>query len=107
MRKSDYLLLVDANLSTIIDKNIFFAAKLADYLGSKRPIFGITMYDGPSAKILRETNNIVSSFSVEEIYMNLRYILDGKIKDIKYDANNYNAKNVSKNFDEELEKLSN
>lgn len=107
MRKSDYLLLVDANLSTIIDKNIFFAAKLADYLGSKRPIFGITMYDGPSAKILRETNNIMSSFSVEEIYMNLRYILDGKIKDIKYDANNYNAKNVSKNFDEELEKLSN
>jgi len=106
MCKSDYLLLIDANLSTILEKNIFFAAKLADYLGTKRTVFGITMYDGPSAQILRETNNIISSFSVEEIYMNLKYILQNEKKDLQYDASKYNAKNVSKQFDEELLKLS-
>lgn len=105
MCKSDYLLLIDANLSTILDKNIFFAAKLADYLGSRKPIFGITMYDGPSADILRETNNIISSFSVEEIYINLRMILENKIEFKKYNIEKYNAKNVSKIFDEEVLKL--
>ena len=105
MSNSNWLLLIDANLSTILDNNIFFAAKLADYLGSKTPIFGITMYNGPSADILRETNNIVSSFSVEEIYMNLRAILDGKIKGSNSNGEKYNAKKVAQDFDTMVENL--
>lgn len=100
MRKSNWLLLIDANLSSILDNNIFFAAKLADYLGSERNIFGITMYNGPSADILRKTNNIVSSFSIEETYINLKKILEGKIKNSTYNNDEYNAINVAKKFDE-------
>lgn len=107
MRKSNWLLLIDANLSCFIDKNIFFAAKIADYLGSKRNIFGITMYDGASADILRETDNIISSHSVEEIYINLLSILNGKITEHKYNAEKYNAINVAKIYDECIEKVVN
>lgn len=105
MRKSNWLLLIDANLSRFIDKNIFFAAKIADYLGSKRNILGITMYDGASADILRKTDNIVSSHSVEEIYINLLSIINGKIKEHDYNADEYNAKNVAKIYDNMVKEL--
>ena len=67
MQETDLLLLVDANLSYVMDENIFFAAKLADYLGSGTPIMGITMLSGVSADILRETNNIVVTYSKSDI----------------------------------------
>lgn len=105
MRKSNWLILIDANLGKVMDKNIFFAAKLVDYLGSKRPIFGITMYDGPSANILRETNNVLSSFSVDEIYMHLKMILLNKHIPSEYDNSKFNAKKVAKDFDKMVNEL--
>lgn len=38
MKNSDWLIHIDANLSGVLDENIFFAAKLADYIGADRPI---------------------------------------------------------------------
>ena len=101
MCSSDYLLLIDANLSTVINQNIFFAAKLADYLGSKTPIIGITMYDGVSADILRNTSNILLTYSKSDIKNYLRKIISGDINvnnNIK-EIEKYNAINVSKQFD--------
>lgn len=104
MQESDLLLLVDANLSSVVDKNIFFAAKIADYIGSGTNIFGITMTEGPSVDILRETNGIISSYSSNEIYMKLRKIIDNNRIPEQKNAQNYNVKNISKIFDELVEK---
>lgn len=105
MRKSNWLILIDANLGKIMDKNIFFAAKVADYLGSRRPILGISMLDGPSAKILRETNNILSTFSADEIYMHLKMILEKKYCVGEYDNSKFDAKKVAKDFDKMVNEL--
>lgn len=94
MQDSNWCLLIDANISTQSEKNIYFAAKLADYLGSKTPILAISMTEGASADIIRETNNIVSSHSIDEIYMTLVMILEKRINvqptrtSIKFDAKN-------------------
>lgn len=67
MRESDWLLQIDANIVSVCDKNIFFAAKIADYIGAGNKIFGITMIEGISADILRGLNAIVTSYSSEEV----------------------------------------
>jgi hypothetical protein len=51
MVKSDLLLLIDAPSE---EENLFFPSKLADYIGSGRPILGITPKRGASADILRD-----------------------------------------------------
>lgn len=108
MKESDLLLLIDANLGTISSNNIFFAAKLADYIGSGSNIFGITMIDGPSCDIIREVNGVVSSHSVEDIYNNLVMILDSKINiNIMDKEGKYNIKNISKNLDDIIKELCN
>ena len=100
MKQSDLLLLVDANLGLVTSKNIFYAAKLADYIGSKSSIFGITMQDGPSSDIIKEIGGISCSHSMDDIYNNLVMILEGKTK-VKSDDKNksYDMKNISNHFD--------
>ena len=49
MKKSDCLLVIDAPSN----KSIFFPSKLADYIGSNRPIFGISP-KGTTRRILNE-----------------------------------------------------
>lgn len=100
MKQSDLLLLVDANLGLVTSKNIFYAAKLADYIGSKSSIFGITMQDGASSDIIKEIGGISCSHSMDDIYNNLVMILEGKTK-VKSDDKNksYDMKNISNYFD--------
>ena len=104
---SDWVFLIDANLTEVNDKNIFFAAKLADYIGSGSNIFGITMLDGISADILRKLNMVLTSYSKEEIKNYLWQIL----------YNNYNIQineeykkefdsiEVAKKFDDFISKM--
>lgn len=106
MKNSDLLLLIDANLGTVIPKNIFYAAKLADYIGSGSNIFGITMLDGPSADIIKEVGGVICSHSVEDIYNNLVMILEGKIKISNKDKKkHYDMKNISEIFDKRITEL--
>ncbi len=58
MRQSDYLLLIDAPVGDGT-QSVFFPSKLAEYLGAGRPIIGITPDKGVSARVLRETGNVV------------------------------------------------
>lgn len=104
MQNSDLLLLVDANLSRVLDKNIFFAAKIADYIGSGSNIFGITMTEGPSADILKETNGIQSSYSSDEIYMRLKSILYTNYIPEQRNSQNYDIKNIVKQYDDAIDK---
>ena len=105
MKESDWLINIDGNIGKIMSTNIFFAAKIADYLGSGSNIFSITFNEGASADILREANCIVSSFSSDEIYMHLKNIIYNKeeCKINKEIIKKYDAKNVSKEFDDIVE----
>lgn len=67
MKNSDWLLHVDANITQLIDKNIFFAAKLADYIGAGSKIFGITMFSGISYDIMSKLGSVCVSYSKNEI----------------------------------------
>ena len=105
MQKSDWLLLIDANLGNFLNENIFFAAKISDYLGSKSNIFGITMDNGPSADILRKTNSVLSSYSVDEIYMKLSMILNKKNSNFTINQEEYDIKNVVHSYDDMVNNL--
>lgn len=105
MKESNLLILIDANLGKVLPKNIFYAAKLADYIGSGSNIFAITMLDGPSADIVNEVGGVVSSHSVDDIYNNLVMILEGKIKISNNISKEYDMKTIAKKFDEEIEKI--
>ena len=103
MSNSDWLLSFDANLGEIIPNNIFFPAKLADYLGSGTKIFAVTMLDGASADVLRETGAIIASHSVSDIYTHLLSILEGKLSSDIHDTGRYNSRNVAKEYDKLIE----
>ena len=94
MKQSDWLIHIDANIQNVIDNNIFFAAKLADYIGAGNKIFGITMLEGISADILRKLNAITASYSAQEVKNYLWLII----------YNNYNIdinEKARKEFDSE------
>lgn len=105
MKNSDWLIHIDANLSGVLEKNIFFAAKLADYIGAKRPIFGITMFDGAGADVVRDVNGVTLSYTVDEIKNYLYLIVYEGYKNSINEANRekYNAVNVAAKFDEFVE----
>jgi hypothetical protein len=65
MKLADALLLLDAPL-TNKKQSVFLPSKLVDYLGSGRPILGITPPAGASARVLRETGNQVCDIADEE-----------------------------------------
>lgn len=107
MQKSDWLFHIDANLFDIIDNNIFFAAKLADYLGAGSKIFGITMLDGASAEILRKTNALTATYSCEEIYNWLYLIIyEGYNVNMNLaESENYNSEKVVAIMDALIERI--
>ena len=101
IKSSNWLLHIDPKLNDILENNIFFAAKIADYMGSRNNIFAITMSSGVSANILRNYGAIVCSHSVEEI-ANFLYLIT--YKGLKCQVNErytrtFEASVVSKYFD--------
>lgn len=107
MQDADWLLHIDANLNDVLDHNIFFAAKLADYIGAKTPIMGITMTEGPSANILRDLDALIMSYSVDEIknYLYLILFENYTVSMNQESVNKYNAKTVARDFDAFVEKM--
>ena len=107
MQNSDWLIHIDANIQEIIEKNIFFAAKIADYIGSKSNIIGITMIDGISADILREYNALCLENCVEEIF-NYLFLIIYENFETKLNPNYrklYDAKEVASTFDKLIESI--
>ena len=107
MEAADWLIHIDANISKIINKNIFFAAKIADYIGAKTNILGITMIDGTSADILRNYNALCIENSIEEIYNYLYLIIYEEYKNklnLEY-REEFNAINVAKEFDKYIKNI--
>ena len=105
MKESDWLIHIDANLHGVVNENIFFAAKLADYIGAGKPIFGITMFDGAGADIIREINGVNASYTVDEI-KNYLYLItyEGYTTAVNHEnADKYNGVNVAAEFDSFIE----
>lgn len=74
-READWLVHIDAPLSTVCDENVFFAGKIADYYGAGRPILAITMDRGAAADSLRRSGALICSFSANDIKETLDLIL--------------------------------
>ena len=106
---SDLNLVIDANFSSKLNRNIYFAAKIADYIGARAPIFAITSPEGASSDIIRDTGNHQSSHSVDEIVMKLMGIINNNMEiemnSAKTTYIKYNAKSVAKKYDNVVKKL--
>lgn len=82
MRHSDALLLIDGVFDDARDGLAFspyFPGKLADYLGARRPILGVTMPNGPTADILRSSKNLIATDDPQMIAGCLAQYLDGAV----------------------------
>ena len=104
MRNADWNIHVDGNIGLACDENIFFAAKIADYLGSGTPIFAYTMRDGSTHEYLKNAGEIVLSYSAMEIKQYLyRIIYKGlTVKQNEEYIRKFDAVNVAKKFDDEI-----
>ena len=104
MQESDCLIHVDADFKFITNGSIFFAAKIADYLGAEKPILGITNPNSPAGKIIRSVNGICVDPEPVEIANKIISIVENPPKLDLDIAKNYDVKNVAKIYDEELER---
>ncbi len=109
LRNSDWLLLFDANFTYATNINIYFPAKLADYIGANRNILAITQATGASADIVRKVGGgLVCTHSADEVYIYLSKIL---YKNWKPEARNdaeakkFDAKYIDKELDNAIEKV--
>lgn len=105
MTAADYLLLIDAPLRNV-KESIFLPSKLIDYIGSRKPIIGITPGKGASARVLRETGNIVCELENEDaLYKVFMDICKGTLN-VRNDENamqKYHYRNVVRSLKNVLE----
>ena len=107
MKKADWLIHIDGNIGTIIDKNIFFAAKIVDYFGSGTNILAITMQFGDVVEVLKKANALVLSYSSNEI-KNWLYLIIYKNYSLtpnKEFIKEFDAIEVAKKFDDFISKM--
>ena len=67
MHDADWTVHIDANIASVVDENIFFAAKVADYFGSGSSVLAVTMPTGDVADVLRAAGAQVLNYSANEI----------------------------------------
>lgn len=109
MQESDWLLHVDAFFPMLPPGgSIFFAGKLADYMGAGKPIFALTGKNSPADIMVEKTGGIsVLQWEVAEIASRLEDILSGKITiqpSAEY-VSHYRADRVAAKFDGYVEQL--
>ena len=102
MRESDWLIHVDAYFEELSSGgSIFFAGKLADYMGAKRPILALTGKGSPADEIISKYGGIrLDSSDIAKIADIFEEILVANLKPVineKYRAV-YDARNVAQEF---------
>lgn len=102
MEESDYLIHIDAFFSTLPYGSIFFAAKIADYLGAKKPILGIANSFTPAGKIITSTGGKCLEADPMQIAKTIIEILKTPLEFNEKEAEKYNSVLVAKEFDAEL-----
>lgn len=97
MKESDYLLLIDAPL-TDTSESVFLPSKLIDYIGSFKPVMGITPEKGASQRVIRESGNLSCDIKDEDEIHDVFQKLIKNSLDIKPNKNkilDYHYKNVT------------
>lgn len=110
MRESDWLIHIDALFPELQPGgSIFFAGKLADYMGANRPILALTGEGTPASEIVDEAGGIcISAQDTAGIACKLEQILSGRQTAQCNQAfiQNYRADRVAARFDRQLDLLS-
>ena len=107
MQKTDWLLHVDAFFPELsaTGGSIFFAGKIADYIGAGKPILALTGDASPAGVITSQYGGEQccpwETVRVAQIMMNIVYDKERKINEAFRQT--YNAKNVAAAFDAYLE----
>lgn len=102
MQESDCLIHIDAPFDTLPNGSIFFAAKIADYLGAKRRILGLTNKLSPAGKIITACGGLCCAPSAYDVAKNIVAIVRGAGDFNPEEAEKYASKNVAKDYDENL-----
>lgn len=104
MQESDCLIHIDASFPHLQNGSIFFAAKIADYLGSGVPIMGITDVNSPAYKIITSCGGVCCGHEINEIAKTIVNIVNNPPVINREEAKKYDAINVAKDYDNEIEK---
>ncbi len=104
MQASDCLVHVDAWFEILEHGSIFFAAKIADYLGAGKPILGVTDPKSPAGKIITASGGMCCSADPYDIAKHVVKIYRERPALARQEADKYSAVCVAKAFDAELER---
>ncbi len=108
MQEADWLIHVDAFFYQIsTGGSIFFAGKIADYMGADKPILAFTGKESPADTIIKQYGGICCPpYEIAEIEKALKDIANGFQPEINEEyRNQYNAVTVAKNFDNKVSEL--
>ena len=108
MQSSDWLIHVDAYFSELKPGgSIFFAGKLADYMGSGKPILAITGDQSPASRIVSKYGGLsCEAKEIQQLADMLEKIGNGYKPEIDLDyQSKYNAVHVAGLFDQRVEDL--
>lgn len=104
MHEADWVVHIDANIASVVDENIFFAAKIADYFGADTNMLAITMPTGDVSDVLRAAGAQVLNFSANEIrqalYLMIYEGLTGKPDPKAIES--FSAEYAAAKFDQEV-----
>ena len=107
MKGADFLLLIDAPLKNHLE-SVFLPSKLIDYMGSGRPVIGVTPLRGASARVLRETGNFLCNLAeIRTIEETLEAINTGQLNpEMNLSAiDKYHYRNVVAKLDKIFQEL--
>lgn len=110
MRQADWLLHVDAYFERLSDTggSIFFAGKLADYMGSRKPVLALTGYNSPAGNIVQQYGGeIILPCEIAQIAKAMIAIATGKRQESISEVfrAQFDAQSVAKTFDTAVKKL--
>lgn len=101
MASSEWLLLIDADLSSVNKYSVYFPAKLADYIGASTNIIAITMEKGASNDIIEKIGAVKINYDIVKIKNMLIKICMKEMSTIKLkNVDEFDNKIVSSKFDE-------
>lgn len=111
MQQSDWLVHVDAYFPALQPGgSIFFAGKIADYLGAGRPILGLTGKNSPAYEVITKSGGVaIEASDVNEIAAELERIIfeiDCFHQNKSY-IQQFSATKVAEQFDNRVESLCN
>ena len=104
MQQSDCLMHIDAPFDTLPNGSIFFAAKIADYLGAKKKILGLTNRMSPAGQIITTCGGLCCAPSAYDVAKSMVSILNGAGQFNAEEAQKYASANVAKEYDENLKR---